>query len=189
MLFPHHPIYLILPLALPLFLLPQIHAHPPPPPLLPRATPISYPSQNQPVPSIDRTLPLPDLLTLPTLNTTLETTPRCLEDTRTFSPPFRTDCDAVIEGILLAPGALLRRRWHATGTAPLGQWVVDSCRAFLFAKDPNKSVEDSFQGVSIAVVGAGILKVCVGESGEGLGGEGTVGEKGAFVLVITGKPR
>jgi hypothetical protein len=85
---------------------------------------------------------------------------------------------------------MLKRTWVGTGPFPIWQQKYDTCRLFLFVKDPTPGVwvQDKFNLVQFAVHGAKILRACVGEKTPNLGGELVVGPNKKFVVVVSGLP-
>ena len=120
------------------------------------------------------------------LNTTNDT-PTCLSDAKQFRPPLTSDCDYLIQGILLDRFALFPRHWHGSGSYPVASWVHGSCRIFLFAAIAERVSDDIFEGVRIAVTAATILKACVGAGTPNSGGEMAIGPKKVFVATVVGK--
>lgn len=159
------------------------------PKLLPRSTPAYNVSPSTSTSTVISQDAIPDFIPSRTsLNKTSTDVPECLTDHTAWVPPLRSDCDVIIEAVLLTPTAMIERTWVGTGTLPVWQQRYNTCRLFLFVKDPTPGVwvEDKFSLVNFAVFGAKILRACVGEKTPNLGGEIVVGPNKKFVVVALG---
>lgn len=83
---------------------------------------------------------------------------------------------------------MIKKLWRGSGTFPIWQQKYGTCKLFLFVKDPEPGVwaEDMFEEVALAVVGAKVLRACVGVKTPNLGGELAVGPNEKFVVVFSG---